>query len=170
MEQYISKSALVAEIERLKECNRKICGGNFDFLKKSYPEHYYSTEIYDDILSFLDALEVKEIGVDLGDPSGDIGAKTVWDSSNLLEISRHGNSHIEAMTEALRTEYEKGRADVLRCIDPDEMVADFCSQPLSMTRSLASIYRQGIIDILKRINNNEKTSITSIRSIDDCGL
>ncbi len=54
--------------------------------------------------------------------------------------------------ESLRTEYEKGRADVLRCIDPDEMVADFCSQPLSKTRSLASIYRQGIIDILKRIN------------------
>ena len=74
------------------------------------------------------------------------------------------------MVEALRTEYEKGRADVLRCIDPDEMVADFCSQPLSMTRSIASVYRQGIIDILKRINNNEKTSITSIRSIDDCGL
>lgn len=58
MAQYIEKSALVAEIERLKECNRKICGGNFDFLKKSYPEHYYSTEIYDDILSFLDTLDV----------------------------------------------------------------------------------------------------------------
>ena len=76
----------------------------------------------------------------------------------------------EAMTEALRMEYEKGRADVLRCIDPDEMVADFCSQPLSKTRSIASVYRQGILDILKRINNNEKTSITSTRSIDDGGV
>ena len=74
------------------------------------------------------------------------------------------------MVEALRTEYEKGRADVLRCIDPDVMVADFCSQPLSKTRSLASIYRQGIIDIVKRINNNEETSITSTRSIDDGGV
>ena len=54
--------------------------------------------------------------------------------------------------ESIRTEYEKGRADVLRCIDPDEMVADFCSQPLSKTRSIASVYRQGISDILKRIN------------------
>ena len=61
MVQYIDKSALVAEIERLKECNRKICGGNFDFLKKSYPKHYYSTEIYNGILSFLDTLEVKEV-------------------------------------------------------------------------------------------------------------
>lgn len=76
----------------------------------------------------------------------------------------------EAMTDALRMEYEKGRADVLRCIDPDEMVADFCSQPLSKTRSIASVYRQGILDILKRINNNEKTSITSTRSIDDGGV
>ena len=64
----------------------------------------------------------------------------------------------------------KGRADVLRNIDPDEMVADFCSQPFSKTRSLASIYRQGIIDILKRINRNEETSITSTRSIDDGGV
>ena len=80
------------------------------------------------------------------------------------------NSQTKDMQEALRMEYEKGRADVLRCIDPDEMVADFYSQPLSKTRSLASIYRQGITDILKRINNNEETSINSTRSIDDCGL
>lgn len=77
---------------------------------------------------------------------------------------------VKAMQEALRMEYEKGRADVLRVIDPDEMVADFCSQPLSKTRSIASIYRQGIIDILKRINRNEETSINSTHSIDDCGM
>ena len=64
MAQYIDKAAVVAEIERLKECNRKICGGNFDFLKKSYPEHYYSTEIYDDILSFINTLEVKEVDLE----------------------------------------------------------------------------------------------------------
>ena len=91
-------------------------------------------------------------------------------NSNCLNISRSGNSRIEAIKEALRMEYEKGRADVLRCIDPDVMVADFCSQPLSKTRSLASIYRQGIIDIIKRINRNEETSITSTRSIDDGGV
>ena len=74
------------------------------------------------------------------------------------------------MKEALRMEYEKGRADVLRCIDPDEMVADFYSQPLSKTRSLASIYRQGITDILRKINNNEENSITGTCSINDCGM
>lgn len=60
----IDKSAIVAEIERLKECNRKICGGDFDFLKKVYPKHYYSTEIYNDILSFIDTLEVKEVDLE----------------------------------------------------------------------------------------------------------
>lgn len=90
--------------------------------------------------------------------------------ANSLKISRHGNSNIEAMKEALRMEYEKGRADVLRCIDPDEMVADFCSQPLSKTRSLVSIYRQGITDILRKINNNEENSITGTCSINDCGM
>ena len=60
----IDKDALVAEIERLKECNRKICAGDFDFLKRTYPKHYYSTEIYNNILSFIDTLEVKEVGLE----------------------------------------------------------------------------------------------------------
>lgn len=79
---------------------------------------------------------------------------------------------LKAMKEALHMEYEKGRADVLRDIDidPDEMVADFCSQPLSKTRSLASIYRQGITDILRKIINYEENSITSTCSIDDSGV
>ena len=64
MKQYIDKATVVAEIERLKECNRKICGGDFDFLKKAYPKHYYSTEIYNDILSFLDTLEVKDVDLE----------------------------------------------------------------------------------------------------------
>lgn len=90
---------------------------------------------------------------------------------NTLEVKDEvvSTDPIKAMKDALCMEYEKGRADVLRDIDPDEMVADFCSQPLSKTRSLASIYRQGISDILKIINN-EETSINSTRSIDDVGL
>jgi len=87
-----------------------------------------------------------------------------------LEKQGEKNPTDEEMKTILRTEYEKGRADVLRCIDPDEMVADFCSQPLSKTRSIASVYRQGIIDILKRINNNEENSITGTHGIDDCGV
>jgi len=114
-------------------------------IEKRIKEHHSGYLVcLKDILSFLDTLEVKD------------------------EVA--STDPIKAMKEALRMEYEKGRADVLRCIDPDEMVADFCSQPLSNTRSLASIYRQGIFDIIKRINNNEKTSITGTRSIDDDGV
>lgn len=64
MKQYIDKTDFVAEVERLKECNRKICGGDFDFLKKTYPKHYYSIEIYNDILSFINTLEVKEVDLE----------------------------------------------------------------------------------------------------------
>jgi hypothetical protein len=61
MTQYINKDALVAEIKwRIDGCY-KMCAGNLDFLKKGYPEHYYSIETYKEILSFIDTLEVKEV-------------------------------------------------------------------------------------------------------------
>jgi hypothetical protein len=68
MVKYINKSALVAEIERrIDEVNQ--------IDKASYEVGLF--DAYKIILSFLDALEVKEIGVDLGDPQGDIGVKWV---------------------------------------------------------------------------------------------
>lgn len=57
----IDKDVLVAEINRQKDGCYKICVGDFDFLKRSYPQHYYSIETYDKILSFLETLEVKEV-------------------------------------------------------------------------------------------------------------
>jgi hypothetical protein len=143
MKQYVNKAALVAEIEKRIADNKK----EIERASHKNLEDYF--EGYEDALTlfkeqFLNTLEVKD-EVDSSHP-------------------------IKAMKDALRTEYEKGRADVLRLIDPDEMVADFCSQPFSKTRSIASVYRQGIIDIIKRINNNEKTSIIGTRSIDNCGL
>ena len=59
MEQYISKSALVAEIERRVELNdtcQKISGGN-EFYRGAIDEAK-------EILSFLDTLEVKEVDFD----------------------------------------------------------------------------------------------------------
>ena len=131
MEQYIKKSSVVAEIRRIMTEEMSL----FKECCKDGLDNTCSVVVYTRmkmLLSFLNTLEVKDEVIS-SDP-------------------------IKAMTEALRTEYEKGRADVLRVIDPDEMVADFCSQPLSKTRSIASVYRQGIIDIIKRINRNEETS------------
>lgn len=59
-------------------------------------------------MRYKENLEVKEDVVSTDTPS-----------PNSLKFSRHGDSHIEAMTEALRMEYEKGRADVLRNIKPE---------------------------------------------------
>lgn len=68
MKAYIDKSALVAEIERrIKERDFQMKSGCW----------VSSTYMYEDLLDFLDTLEVKEAN------------------------------------EALRTEYEKGRADVI---------------------------------------------------------
>lgn len=73
MEQYIPKSALVAEINRLRKKN--------DTYDK--PSHIADV-CYKEILSFIDTLEVKEIGVDIGSPDGDIGVKTIWDGDKII--------------------------------------------------------------------------------------
>jgi hypothetical protein len=78
MKAYIDKTALIAEIERrIDEVNQ--------IDKASYEVGLF--DAYKIILSFLDTLEVKEIGVDLGDPQGDIGVKWVQEEpvSNDLE-------------------------------------------------------------------------------------
>jgi hypothetical protein len=61
MSNLIDKDVLVAEIRRRIDCCYKMCAGDLDFLQKSYPEHYYSIETYKEILSIIDALEVKEV-------------------------------------------------------------------------------------------------------------
>jgi len=55
MEQYINKSALVAEIKRRMDEN---CG------KQSLPQYFGMVEEDLNILSFLDTLEVKEVDLD----------------------------------------------------------------------------------------------------------
>jgi hypothetical protein len=37
-----------------------------------------------ELLSFLNSLEAKEIGVDVGSPEGDIGVKTIWDGDKIV--------------------------------------------------------------------------------------
>ena len=89
MEQYIKKSAIVAEIKKLIDGCYKMCAGNLDFLKKGYPEHYYSIENYKEILSFIDALEVKEI--DLEEKATQLAQKYFPDEENIW-----ARSNIEA--------------------------------------------------------------------------
>ena len=70
MEQYINKTALVAEIERLKD----------EYLRHSRNKFYagWSCGTLDDILRFIETLEVKEVDLDLGSPECDVGIKTIW--------------------------------------------------------------------------------------------
>ena len=62
MEHYISKSALVAGIERLKSIQLSI------FSKGETEESCYKSlsciSVYNEVLSFLDTLEVKEVDLD----------------------------------------------------------------------------------------------------------
>ena len=73
MARYIDKDALVAEIEELykEHSNRYECDE--------------ATLCLDVLEDFIDTLEVKEIGVDLGDPKGDKSAKHIIDTK-VLEV------------------------------------------------------------------------------------
>ena len=73
MAHLIDKDPLLAEIERRLEEYR------------TYPDYQIDSNYMElcEILSFLNTLEVKEIGVDLGDPKGDKSAKYIIDTKNL---------------------------------------------------------------------------------------
>lgn len=58
MKQYIDKSAVVAEIEKLKgQLLRGACSSQISM------QTYCKEEAYDEVLSFLDTLEVKEVNI-----------------------------------------------------------------------------------------------------------
>ena len=73
MEQYIKKSDIVAEIER------RINNLGLTLNEKEFAVKYELK----DVLSFLDTLDVKEVGFDLGDPNGDKSSEYVVDAETL---------------------------------------------------------------------------------------
>ena len=88
MAKYIPLDALVAEIER-----------RFDEYSSSILKHYDAckeakAQELGKILTIIDTIEVKEIGVDLGDPKGDKSAKYIIDTKN-LEVKEVGLPNFE---------------------------------------------------------------------------
>lgn len=88
MEQYIEKSAVVAEIVRKMNRCKKIL---LDLRTRQNKDYYQGRrEAYIDILSTIDTLEVKD-DMDTIHPIDDVVSNDTL--ANSLEISRHGNSH-----------------------------------------------------------------------------
>lgn len=78
MEQYISKAALLAEIE--KEIKRIYAGREYVGIPSNEENIVRGLQKAEDI---IDTLEVKEIGVDFGDPKGDKSANCIIDTKTL---------------------------------------------------------------------------------------
>ena len=74
MEQYIKKSALVAEIEKLEEL---YCYGKSDGM-------LIAKSVFDSIKNIINALEVIRVDLDLGCTEGDVGIKTIWDGDKIV--------------------------------------------------------------------------------------
>ena len=77
MEQYVSKSALVAEIERIMNKQQEICKADVAHDKNPDSKNIEVIYQFQQFIKFVNTLEVKEIGVDVGSPEGDLGRKTV---------------------------------------------------------------------------------------------
>lgn len=78
MIQYINKDTLVAEIENLikrAEAERALYPKTIKAAK-----NYLLIEDYKKLLYIIDTLEVKEVGVDLGDSKGDKSVKYIIDT------------------------------------------------------------------------------------------
>ena len=97
MEQYISKSALVTELNRLIA----------ELVEEGEDTMFEQGRIsaFEDVKVFINhTLEVKEIGVDLGDPQGDIGVKWVQEepvSNDLEEAADNYVGHAPEIDEDL---------------------------------------------------------------------
>lgn len=88
MTQYINKDTLVAEIENLIK--------RAEAEKVLYPKtikaakNYLLIEDYKKLLSIIDTLEVKEVGIDLGNSKGDKSVKHIIDTKT-FEVKEMGN-------------------------------------------------------------------------------
>jgi hypothetical protein len=142
MTQYIDKDALVAEIKKIKSY---IGSDKYlsDFEKGC---NFGREDVCDSLLNFIDTLEVKEVDLD--------GEIALWANAipeiRLDDVERLAKYFFELglkaqskdMIEALRTEYEKGRADVIA--DTLSWLANvwpqYCSNP-----NIIDAYKEGVV-------------------------
>ena len=80
MARYIELDALVAEIDRQIELLKPFLGA---CAGQIVAEAYDKLSVLEGLKNFLSTLEVKEIGVDLGDLKGDKSAKYIIDTKNI---------------------------------------------------------------------------------------
>ena len=121
MAKYIDKSALVAEIKKKIRTEQGYSSGDAEFGYRDCAK---------EILSFLDTLEVKEIGVDLGDLKGDKSAKYIIDTETLEVKEIENDSKFECPNIKIKDAIEVSSR--MKYIDEDlkpiaEFIMDYCS-------------------------------------------
>ena len=121
MEQYIDKSALVAEIKRIMDEQQEICKADVALGKAPDSKNIEVIYQFQQFTKFLDTLEVKEIGVDIDSPEGGYNNKTVQfidADGNIKEIifnkAQNGKSALEAAKEE--------KVDNQNCVKPVDKV------------------------------------------------
>ena len=89
MEQYIPKSALVAEIERRRNICKKVV---LDLRTEENKDYYQGkAEAYKEALDFLDTLEVKEVDLDSNTLEDNVVIKTDWEGDDWGVLIKKSN-------------------------------------------------------------------------------
>ena len=156
MTQYIDKATLVAEIERRNVICKKVA---LDLRTQENKDYYQGkAEAYKEVLDILDTLEVKEVDLEkeliewhkehFKKDGTFIGMSGFYLTNNSqMDIAKHFfelglKAQKGGMIEALHTEYEKGRADVIADTLSwlENCWPKYCSNP-----NIIDAYKEGVV-------------------------
>lgn len=143
MEQYIKKSAIVAEIDR-----------RIKVLQKHPYENHKTICHLESLKQSLDTLEVKEVDLEKEATEFVQTKEFVKNENPVLAIAKHFfelglKAQSNDMIEALRTEYEKGRADVIE--KACEFLKSYRQDTLDGTGYISGIINDETIEEFKKV-------------------
>lgn len=121
MKQYIDKSALIAEIKRITDEQQEICKADVALGKAPDSKNIEVIYQFQQFTKFLDTLEVKEIGVDIGSPEDDYNSKTIQfidADGNIKEITFNKAQNGKSALETAKEE----KVDNQNCVKPADKV------------------------------------------------
>lgn len=169
MIQYIPKDALLAEIERL----RKIQPTDEFQPKEQNKIDWLAGKTFAIIFLevFLDTIEVKEMGVDLGDPKGDKSARYIIDTKTLevkkadfsTEVYKYMGEQFNVYDDRNQTVQTKDKKSLIGRVDIENIAKHFFEFGMAVSNPITAADRGTVEEIiinLKRVEQDYRIDLT----------